>query len=95
MSEFDYIDWKNSAPLRQVANVANDIMHRLAEAADAEYARACADSCNTNSDPVGEAQQFVRLLHQVILEINGSGFCDSGTFERFVGYNTGNPNIGL
>jgi hypothetical protein len=88
MSDFNVFDWKRNAPLSEVANVAISILYRLAEAADADYTYDCCDSSNTNAGPVGEAQKFVRLMQKAILEVNASGFCDSGEFERFVGYNS-------
>jgi hypothetical protein len=88
MSDFNVFDWKRNAALSEVANVAISILYRLAVEADREYAEDCADSGNTNAAPVGEAQKFVRLMQKAILEINASGFCDSGEFERFVGYDS-------
>jgi hypothetical protein len=85
MSDFNIYDWKRESSMQTLANFVIGILHELAQATDLEYSYECADSGNTNTDPVGERQEFVRLLHEASLAINGSGFCDCGFWEPIYG----------
>jgi hypothetical protein len=80
------VSGENTIDIRAYADKAIGSLHMMAELADAEYFDQCLDSLNTNPEPTTPAQKFVRLMMKTIMEINASGLCDSGEFERFVGY---------
>lgn len=86
MSEFNVYEVIRNMSLSDKANLTVNFLLDLARATDQDYSDACGDSSLSNDIPRNDRQRFVRLCHKAALEINASGFCDSGEWERWVNY---------
>lgn len=86
MSEFNVYEVLRSLSIQARASIAIGILWELAQATDPDYSEACGDSSLSNDIPRNDRERFVRLCHKASLEINASGFCDSGKWERWVNY---------
>lgn len=86
MSEVYVYKFLRNLSIQTRANIVVNVLWELAQATDPEYSEACGDSGLTNDIPQNDRERFVRLCHKASLEINASGFCDSGEWERWVNY---------